>query len=184
MNKTAILAFFLLGFIHSYGQRCDSIEWSKRHDLKWKYFKGKPDKKIKATALSEPHIFFEYTTIANTAKFRFSCNFSTCHSWLKGKGTDNLLQHEQTHFDISEYYKRVLVKEIIDNKYSNKDLAVRVNEISKQILKIRKETDELYDGETNHSINEEQQKEWTKKIRKLIKKMDDYDNETYTIKLH
>ena len=184
MKKFFSFFLWLLVPLSSISQRCDSIEWSKHHPLKWKNFKGKPDKKSTATAVSEPHIFYELRTLGNQATFRFSCSFSTCHSWVKGKGTKNLLQHEQTHFDIAAYYKKVLIKEILSNKYAVSDVVFRVNDIHRQVSQLRKQADELYDLETHHSINVTQQKAWTRKIRRLIRKLKGYDRLNYSFQLY
>ena len=167
-----------------YSQHCDSIQWSGRHELKWKYFKGKPDRKSNANALSEPHIYYEYFIAGHSAKFRFSCSFSTCHSWVKRTRTKNLLRHEQTHFDIAEYHKRLLVKEILTQRFTLNDVFARVKSFGDQIDQLRRKADEMYDLDTNHSINEQKQKEWTKKIHKLIRKLTDFDKPDYVVTLY
>jgi len=182
-GKYLCFLFLVISPFFAHSQRCDSIEWSAHHHLKWKYFKGKPDKKSTATALSEPHIYYECSITSNFAKLLFSCSFSTCDSWVKGKGTKKLLQHEQTHFDIAEYYMRSLVKEILRQKFSANDVLVRVKAIGDQVKKLRRESDELYDLDTNHSLNEQRQKEWTKKVNKMIRGLDDFDKASYIISL-
>ena len=44
-------------------------------------------------------------------KINVFCNFYPQKSWYsKNDATDYILKHEQTHFDISELYKRILKK--------------------------------------------------------------------------
>ena len=44
-------------------------------------------------------------------KINVFCNFYPQKSWQsKNDATDYILKHEQTHFDISELYKRILKK--------------------------------------------------------------------------
>ncbi len=183
-RKYFLFLFLIILSFSVYSQHCDSIEWLGRHTLKWKYFKGKPDRKSNANALSEPHIYSEYIITNHSAKFRFSCSFSTCHSWVKRNRTKNLLIHEQTHFDIAEYHKRLLVKEILTQKFTHNDIFTRVKSFGDQIDQLRRKADELHDLETNYSINEQKQKEWTKKIHKLIRKLRDFDKPEYVITLY
>jgi hypothetical protein len=185
-SAKAVFIFFLPLIIpvYMYGQRCDSIPWSMHHGLKWRYFKGKPDKKSTASAISEPHIYFHFTVNANHAGFTFSCTFSTCHSWVKKVKSKNLLQHEQTHFDIAEYYKRLLVKEIRNQHFTAANIAGKVETIGNALHQLRKEADDLYDRETEHSVNEQKQKEWYKRMRKLIKGLRHYRKPGYVVVLH
>jgi hypothetical protein len=168
----------------SYSQHCDSIPWSPHHQLKWRYFKGTPDKTVSANAVSEPHIYFHYRAVSNLANFRFACTFSTCHSWVRIATSQSLLVHEQLHFDIAEYYKRLLVKEILSQYFTQANIEEKVNAIWGLISRLSKDTNELYDLDTNHSTIEEKQKEWGKKVRKMLKSVDDYDKDTYIIALH
>ena len=165
-------------------QQCDSIPWSPDHSLQWNDFKGLPDNRINSIALSEPNIYYQFTTVNKLANLRVTCVFSTCHSWVKGKASINLLQHEQTHFDLAEYHKRLLVKEILNQQFSKENALFRVKAIGDLVNRNRREADELYDLETAHSINEKKQQEWTKRIRKMIMNLDEYDKSGYIITLN
>jgi len=179
----SVLFLVLLPFI-LFSQRCDSITWSKHHDLKWRYFKAQPDPKNNAAALTEASIYYQISTTHRFAKFTVTCSFYPCKSWVKTRSTYRLLEHEQTHFDIAEYHKRLLMKEIMNRQYTAANIFASVQEFGKMITDLRKEMDDMYDLETNHSLNEEKQKEWTKKIDKLLKKLDVYEGGSYLIALN
>lgn len=187
MMKTAagyLLLFFLLAIpFVSFGQRCDSIPWSA-HDLKWKYFKGKADKNSPSAAMSEIHIYYHFTARNKTADFRFTCSFSMCNSWVKDRVGHGLLDHEQTHFDIAEYFRRLLVKEILAQKLTHANITEKVESIGTLINKLRRETDALYDLETDHSLIENKQKEWMKKVHKLLRKENDFKKDDYRVTLN
>jgi hypothetical protein len=173
----------LLAPVFSYSQRCDSVAWSKHHHLKWKYFKSRPDRSNPATALSEIKIRQVFSVSGHTGTLTVSCSFSTCSSWTKNKNSRNLLAHEQTHFALGEYYKRLLVKEIMDQHFSVQDAPARIMAAGLEMNRRRKEENDRYDIETNHSMNPDQQKEWTKRVNKMLRKLSKYDKATYTFAL-
>jgi hypothetical protein len=184
MHAKRILWLFAVALVIPFlgsSQRCAEIQWSK-HRLKWRFFRAAPDKASRASALTASNIEHKLSVSGNTAIFHFSSSFSPCLSWVKVKDA-TLLMHEQTHFDLTEYYKRLLVKEILDQKFSARDIAARVREIDDRVNRLRIQANEQYDRETNHSINWEKQKEWTKKVRKMIRKLRRYKKPDQTISL-
>ncbi|MES2333021.1 MAG: hypothetical protein V4539_25655 [Bacteroidota bacterium] len=185
-NQKISFIFFLSLFIsfYSYSQRCDSILWSGYNTLQWKHFKGYPDRNSSASALSEASINYHFSRTSNLINFKFFCSFSTCGSWIKAATSYSLLEHEQAHFDLAEYYKRLMVKEVISQKFTSANILEKVQAIATRINSLRIEADELYDIETNYSRNDEKQKEWMKKIRKMVKGLDEYDKSSYLVKLN
>ena len=185
MARTAILLciLFLLP-VMGFCQHCDSIAWSKHHNLKWRNFKALADKRSNADALSDISIFYKISTAERFASFLVTCFFYPCKSWVKKASTAWLLEHEQTHFDIAEYHKRLLMKEIMNRHFTNANIFSSVAEFGKMITDLRKDMDEVYDLETNHSLNREKQKEWTKKMDNLLKKLGEYEGGSYIITLN
>lgn len=185
-NYKKFYIFFLSCFLsfYSYGQHCDSILWAGHNTLKWKHFKGYPDRNSLASALTESSINYRFTTTSNIISFKFYCSFSTCASWLKAASSYTLLEHEQVHFDLAEYHRRLMVKEVVSQKFTVNDIGQRVDTIARRINALRIELDALYDVETNFSRNGEKQKDWQKKIRKMMKALDDYDKLSYLVRLN
>ncbi len=165
-------------------QRCDSIAWSKHRELKWRYFKALPDRKNNADALSDISIYYTIATSHSLAKFIVGCYFYPCRSWVKISTSVRLLDHEQTHFDIAEYHKRLLMKEIMNRKFTAANIYASVDEFGKMITDLRKDMDNAYDLETAHSVNDEKQKAWTKKMDKLLKKLNVYEGSSYLLTLY
>lgn len=187
MQRARLLFILSAGLflpILSFCQHCDSIPWLKHHNLKWKYFKAKPDPKNNAAALTSASIYYEVSMIERFAKFTVSCSFYPCKSWVRHGSTDRLLEHEQTHFDIAEYHKRLIMKEVMNRKFTVANVFAGVQEMGAIITGLRKEMDELYDLDTSHSINEKKQKEWTRKVDRLLKNVSDYDGSSFIIKLN
>ncbi len=187
MKKTGsiiIVTFTLLIPVSIFCQKCDTIPWSKHRELNWRYFKAMPDNNNNVDALSDVSIFYEISITQHLAKFIVGCNFHPCSSWIKGTPSIRLLQHEQTHFDIAEYHRRLLVKEIINRKYTTDNLKSSVEEFGKTLTSLRKFMDDEYDLETAHSVNDFNQREWTRKIDKLLKKMDLYEGVSFILTLN
>jgi hypothetical protein len=160
--------------LHAAGQSCNKILWSKHRHLKWRHFRGRPDKRSPASALTASAIEQKYTQAGDQVTFHFASSFSPCGSWVKTKDA-NLLRHERTHFDLTEYYKRLMAKEILDQRFTERNLRDRTNSINEKINRLRVEENELYDKETDHSINQAKQQAW-RKLRR-------YDEPEYTIQL-
>ncbi len=185
MRRTIIaLSFIFLLPAIIFCQKCDTIVWSKHHDLKWRYFKARPDRKNNADALSDISIFYQISTAKRFAKFMVACYFYPCGSWVKVAPTSRLLQHEQTHFDIAEYHKRLLMKEVMNHQYTAGNLNSSVEEFGKMITDLRALMDNEYDLETAHSVNEDKQREWTKKMDNLLKKLNVYEGNSYILTLY
>ena len=167
-----------------YTQKCDSIIWHGFNQLKWKNFKGQPDKKSAASALTESRLYFFFTEKNEAVDFKFLASFSTCHSWVKKESTKALLKHEQTHFDIAEYYRRLMAKEMLSLGFSKKIDPNKLNPIAVRYNRLFKEMEDQYDKETNHSIIAKKQKNWSKKIKRKVKDLNEYHPIKYHIDFH
>ncbi len=183
MKRYLLFTTMLFMVVVALAQPCDSIRWSD-HSLKWKYFKAKPDARSNMSALTESHIYYEIALLNKLAKFTISCSMITCKSWVKKERNKALLQHEQTHFDIAEYHKRLMVKEVLAQKFNTGDVFDKVKQIGNNILQQRKAMEDVYDLETYHSTIEKMQKAWTRKLHKLLKKTNDFEKEKFIIQLN
>ena len=170
--------------IRSYSQKCDTIIWKGFHQLKWKNFKGKPDNKSAASALTAASLYFFFTEKNEAVDFKFIASFSTCHSWVKKDATKDLLKHEQTHFDIAEYHRRLMAKEMLSLGFSKKIDPNKLNPIAVRYNRLFKEMEDQYDKETNHSIIAKKQKSWSKKIKRKVKNLNEYHPIKYHIDFH
>jgi hypothetical protein len=179
---TCFLSFFI--WFCAYSQRCDSILWMGYNTLKWEHFKGYPDHKSQASALSESSINYQFSITSNLVNFKFSCSFFTCASWIKGATSYSLLEHEQVHFDLAEYHKRLMAKEVVSQHFTSNNFKEKVHAIATRIDALRTEADSLYDRETNYSLNGYKQKEWLRKIRKMVKTLDEFERSGYLVKLN
>ena len=106
---------------------------------------------------------------------RFYCNSSWWNpESLNSKKSEEILQHEQLHFDICELYGRKMFKEILKLKKSNKLNGETLNRMYSQLENEYQKYQNRYDGETNHSLNTKNQKRWNKRIKNDLVKTQTY----------
>ncbi len=167
--------FPLLFVLFAFSDNKDVLVWNEKRPLTWEDFKGKPEKRLKAAST---HYNIFKTTEQNgpsaevTIEAVFFCNKSwKRESWIN----DQVLTHEQKHFDIVELYARKLRKLISGKKYSSYS---NLKSVSDSLYKvIDKEMDvyqDKYDDETDASMNGDKQREWNKKIAAEVEALSEY----------
>jgi len=181
------------------------ILWSKKRKLTWEDFQGNPDPKF-AKKLER---FYTHTSstidhrilwgIDNEAKkieiqcigVKVWCFFNIQLSWVKqllfSKPSDylnNVLNHEQGHFDLSEEYARLMETKLKDSLLNKKfrvpgltkkeklqNVVAEQDKIDKkfssQVWNLKNSEDEKYDTETNHGEIKEMQDKWDARFAKL-----------------
>jgi predicted Zn-dependent protease len=172
-----VLASFLLSLIFticsSFQQQDvgETITWSPDAKLTWSDFhksltgnsieasysvcginiSANPEKVDDHTYLIDVHAFFSKTLSSKTTE--------------KDILTNNVLKHEQGHFDITEWYARKIRKELSEATYTNTDdffsqVQNIYNKVNSECTAKQKE----YDRATNHSMNVKGQERWNKTI--------------------
>ena len=163
------------------------ITWSKQYFLKWSDFKAEPNPGSFEDAHST--IKYRYTWTVNSEKIGsqilflieniyVNVEFHSILSWVRtSQINDQLLNHEQGHFDLAELVKHENEKNI-QNIFSGKYYPTRgQNEeqrkqfakddsgkmIAKEIEKLEQylsQRREIYDTETNYGQNLDKQKHY------------------------
>ncbi len=176
MKKLSPIIVLLLILTTAVQKDSDRVEWSPTQKLTWADFKGKVDK-------SSPFEAVTYTTIeiqslqldGKTMQYTITNSFEKKLSWSKDKKSVGLLKHEQLHFDITELVVRKMKKKLLSKKFKNiKEIQNFARDAFGDCEKERKKLNELYDKETDHSINKEKQKEWEDKIEGELGKFTEY----------
>ena len=151
------------------------IIWNKGHKLEWSDYTPTKYSVGNDGAASDVKIKYQivkYTSNDSSDIFIYSC-FNKKNSWAIVKHEDSLgLEHERHHFDLCEIYARKLRKETGKMNFYTDDF---INLTYKTIREENKEQD-LYDKETNHSLNKIKQVEWDKKIDNQLKTLDSFSN--------
>lgn len=172
--KTFIGLFLAVILLAGYtiSKDTDKIVWSKEYQLQWKDFKG-PVKD--ANGMSAMTSCIVEPQKDKEGKVSISCYFDKKTSWrIKKQETDNLLRHEQYHFNLAEVFTRKIRKELIEQKtdYASKDF----DKIFKKIWKECEKAQKKYDKETNHSKVTEEQSRWEKDIDNQLQELNDFSN--------
>jgi predicted secreted Zn-dependent protease len=147
----------------------DYIDWNPERKLKWQDFKAASPENTADAALTTTYVGFSYNKSNDEIKYNIECRFQKSKSWGKIK-TDYILQHEQGHFDISEIAARKLNK-LIQEQLSKSKNHDELNKIYRTVMQEKRDMQELYDRESNHSINKEKQDEWETKIKTMLEEL-------------
>lgn len=156
------------------------IEWSKDRKLTWNDFKGKPINRPNFTTGAESNCGFGFQSNAvrvfGKVKMKVVNTFDCNSSWVlpENKKSNELLEHEQLHFDLSQIYARQLRKKLADSKLNLFNFTKESNKIFDDIFFLYKERQNLYDTETNHGINNSAQKKWKKNIETELNELEIY----------
>lgn len=162
----------------------DVIVWQESRLLTWNDFKGKPAKRFAAASTNYDILksieFTNNTTTLIDIKAVFYCK----KSWKKEQWIDaTVLIHEQKHFDIVELYARKMRKLIQENNYSQLNIKEKTDSLYAIIDKEMDVYQDLYDDETNGSMNSAKQKEWNQKVINEINDLNAFKNTTVNISL-
>ncbi|MBK7669141.1 MAG: DUF922 domain-containing protein [Sphingobacteriaceae bacterium] len=180
-TKILSLSLFLLLLFSSFltKDEDDILVWEESRILTWDDFRGKPAKRMSAASTH----YDIFKTITERGKITIEAVFFCNKSWKKVSWINQqVLEHEQKHFDIVELYARKLRKLISETKYSSYANLKTVSDSLYAV--IDKEMDvyqDKYDDETDASMNGDKQREWNKKIPIEIKALSLYKNSTFTV---
>jgi len=98
-------------------------------------------------------------------------------SWVvPGKGTPELLQHEQTHFDLNEVYRRRIEAALqgiaachgVDQNDAVRRLDAQLHALAEAQLQELEEMQSRYDAETAHGVNDAEQMRWEDQVRQWL----------------
>ncbi len=181
-----VVLVILLSAIDSSAQKKKNIRWMEGKLLKWSNFKGTPDGSSKYSALTASGILYSYATNKDgELVFTIESYFDPKNSWVKkDKKKQSLLEHEQRHFDITELYCRRIKKDITSRNFTySKSMQKKLNKLYEGWVKKLNTEQKNYDKETNHHMNQENQKMWDKKIKVELNGLKSYTHSRIVKKL-
>lgn len=144
------------------------IPWSASRKLTWSDFKGTPDPHAPNAALTSSSINIEYGYNDKGFEYSISCNFDKNRSWVRIKNNE-VLAHEQGHFDIAEIYARKLNKLVKEYHFNAKTASSDLNKLYEEAMKQHRLEQTQYDQETDYSRNKPNQSAWLSKIEQELK---------------
>ncbi|MGM1054929.1 MAG: DUF922 domain-containing protein [Bacteroidota bacterium] len=175
--------FLLILFLGFYGNAKsqhleEKIPWEEGVSLTWNDFKAKSPENSKFKANTNTGITYSWGLKIDNAnkalKYEVNSYFYPHLSWIEqGSKNAHLLQHEQTHFDITELHARKLRKELfeIDSNELNQDTRKILNDLYKTVENERSLMQKEYDRVTNHSLNKDPEVKWQKIVREELFKL-------------
>ncbi|NOQ70602.1 MAG: DUF922 domain-containing protein [Crocinitomix sp.] len=174
-----ILIFGLLFVSTAFGQADSNIiVWGER-PLEWKDFSGPIEQGSEHIASTRSQLRAPNSWNSDSLTMTITAEFIKDKSWVNGSPSDNLLHHEQLHFDITEYHARLFRKTMANHRFKSYDnVAAEVTALFNERFKIYQAMQALYDNETNHSKNLQAQVEWNIKVAGLLEITNDYKAHT------
>ena len=166
MSKLLVLLFNCISFLHANAQEVIIADQRGERLLAWEDFQGKPDRGSSFFAETFWNLDFTTTTGANADKITsknvaLTLTFNKRKSWLKkGKGTTELLKHEQGHFDIGRLCQLEIMAILQTTVLTKANFGSTVQSVFKASFEKYAALGKKYDEETNHSINSKKQEDW------------------------
>jgi hypothetical protein len=151
-------------------QQNNLIDWDPSRKLTWADFKGPVDTASKNAALTSSSINIEFGYDDSGLEYSIKCSFNKEKSWVRVRN-DEVLAHEQGHFDLAELHARKLNKAMKAYKFNPKTVSTDVNRIYDSLMNVHHQAQNRYDLETDFSRNKVKQEEWLKKIAGELKSL-------------
>jgi hypothetical protein len=171
MKKFIIIALSCILSVTTYAQE-NFIVWNENKHLEWNDFSGQANDTSNYDAEAFAEVSYRYS-FKNTKDFHFDvvANFNKNTSWSKKEHqSQDLLKHEQLHFDIAELYARKM-KEVFDNYSYTDDFAEEIIRLFNEKKAEYHALQRRYDDDTNHSLNKEKQSEWEIAIHEELSRL-------------
>jgi hypothetical protein len=155
----------------------NTVYFSKSQKLKWSDFKAIPATNARSVAATSAGFGYvagmRRTNTIQEINISVYCYFDRKTSWvLANSKTDNILKHEQLHFDISYVAALWFIEQLNKTSFTNKNYKTVLPALYQQGLKYLNDLQDDYDYESHHGLNAEEQKKWEEKVRNLI---DEYE---------
>ena len=150
------------------------FSWSKDRKLNWTDFRGviPSDAHERTAATTACGIGFETNTIStknNDLYIKVFNFFYADQSWARPGEIDNdVLAHEQGHFDLCELYTRKLRERMSSVKVDVHTLKPILSRIYEQLQREYVARQHAYEAETAHGINIPEQKRWQEQLEKEL----------------
>jgi hypothetical protein len=158
MQRLALLipALLLLGSFDQGNQA--HIAWHPDRLLTWSDFRGtNPTPTTGVDAISHCVLYPSYSFDKQGVRYVVETRFVPSKSWARNKegGSDQLLRHEQGHFDLTEYYARQFRLVLSRSTLTPENVGKRMQVLTDSIMSICDARHDLYDSETQLGRNQE-----------------------------
>lgn len=156
------------------------IPWSAERPLSWSDFGGTPQVSSPAGAVTFYVMNYQSECTADVFSFKVWTSFLPRRSWVKSallmepyQGS-LALQHEQTHFDISEVHARKLRRSLRELEQPCDRPEHEVNAVVERLMALDGEIQRRYDRETAHGSSRREQAQWDADVRAELRALEKY----------
>ncbi|MBL7764954.1 MAG: hypothetical protein JNJ58_02590 [Chitinophagaceae bacterium] len=147
--------------------------------LTWSDFQGKVKTEQGFEAQTVYAMSYSLSTSSGKGKkqvkLKIACYFNKEKSWNLGPNyTDDLLEHERLHFMIAVWYFAQFKQELLTRNFPNTSVTQDIRNLYNKYSADCKKMQSVYDEETNHSIQKDQQLLWETRVKAELEKLKDY----------
>ncbi|MCP9201028.1 DUF922 domain-containing Zn-dependent protease [Gramella sp. GC03-9] len=170
MKITAFVFLFFLNLFAQAQEKDERIFWTEDRPLTWADFRAEPeaDHDFSANTNSGISLGWNYSTASGKPVFEYEVKayFDPNRSWVQDDidESDELLAHEQAHFDISEIHARKFRKALSEYEIG-RNIRQDMKRLTNKFEADRKAMQQAFDRETNHSENAGAEKRWLQFIK-------------------
>ncbi len=162
--KPVTIVLLLLLLHSSVLVKAQIIKWDKNRRLTWDDFKGKPDVNSPndaVTRCSTSYSFYcKHTDSVYIITFKIRGGFDTQTSWaVERRENQDILKHEQLHFDIHELYMRKLMAAFNAAKYTS-NYREEIKVIYQGVIGQMHAAQVKYDTDVKHPMGKDMQLYW------------------------
>ncbi|WP_029038612.1 DUF922 domain-containing protein [Salinimicrobium xinjiangense] len=183
MKKTFLNTFLLLLLTFTMQAQLpeNRLDW-RAEPLSWDDFVGPPDlsSPFHANTSSGISYYWSMKSSSEGAEFLYEVGsyFLPDQSWVRpGKKSEDLLAHEQLHFDITELHARKLRKAMEEFDFEKtKNVKPALQAIYKSTEAERANMQKRFDAETRHSMNKAAQLKWQKYVQEELLKLKEFSS--------
>lgn len=167
----------------------DTIIWGTKQ-LVWSDFKANPDTAVfnqnhHATTLWK--LRYQYKPLKNRTQLIIYVEawFDARKSWVRKrfKNDQQLLQHEQAHFDLAELLARRFRKKLAEQKFTATNYYTAIDAVFNPLLTAAYQQQTQYDRETNYGEDKAAQQQWQQKIAAALNQLAAYASTNLLLQL-
>ncbi len=172
MGRSFLCVLFFLLSLQLSAQKVIISGKEGNRPLVWSDFQGRSDESNPFFALTHWNINYKPSDIrvsgenVTVGSFDVTVELDRKESWVKkGKETDELLEHEQGHFNIGLLCMKELLTKEKEASFTKSNLSSKMQSIFSDVMKKYHDMDDKYDSETDHSKNKPEQKRWNEFLK-------------------
>jgi hypothetical protein len=164
------------------------ILWQKK-SLRWKNFRDVPDSQgphAKSLAVTNSRLEQRYYRVGNELHFIIAAWFNPNKSWVRdgvsgARYSDEVLSHEQHHFDMCELYARKIRRYLSTAVFTEATYKKEIPELFKTFHTQYRAEQNKYDSELKERVY--RQDEWTESIDVAMKELKTFTDTAVIVKI-